>query len=163
MAAQNFLSVAGQAVGSPGYCVLSWADPQGRLDASISFLPTLVTITQHQFAPLQKVNMSINGTIHIFQYGTQELLTWDMQCHDLPYDQTTASRLGHSTDAFIDLLSFVRTTLNYSQEMLTVQHPDGMVEQMRYTGGIADFQEAQGQAQRAQFWTGHLTFQRVIP
>ena len=160
--AQAFVSVAGQAVGSPGYCVLSWSDPLGRQNVSVSFLPTLTRITQHQFAPLQKVNVSINGTIHIFQYGTQELLTWQLQCIDMPYDQTTGSRLGHPTDTFTDLLSFVRTTLNYSEQPLTVLTPDGLVEQMRYLGGIESFQEATGQTQRAQFWTGTLTLQRLI-
>jgi len=159
---QNFVSVAGQAIGSPGYCVLSYADPVGTNDVSVSFLPTLVRITQHELAPLQKVNIALNGTVHVFQYGPQELLTWPVQFNSLPYDQQAAQYLrGRPTDGFVDLLSFIRTTLNYSQQPFTIVHPDGIVENVTYLKGLDQFQEAVGENQRAQFWTGTLTVMRV--
>jgi len=159
---QNFVSVAGQSVGSPGLCVLSWSDPAGLNPVSVSFLPTLVRIVQHQFTPLQKVNMSINGTVHVFQFGTQEPLKWQLEFVDLPYNNVTARFIGHPTQGFEDLLSFVRQTINYGEKVFTVLHPDGQVETMRYLAGIDQFREAAGQTNKLGFWTGNLTVTRVI-
>src|SRR5262245_63992660 len=96
-----------QGVGFPGYCVLSWLNVTDYTHVSVSFLPTLVRLVQPQYAPLQKVNVSINGTVHIFQYGTQELLTWPLEFRDLPWDVQASRNLGKATDGFADLVSFI--------------------------------------------------------
>lgn len=160
---QNFITVPGQAVGAPGLCVLSWQDPAGLANVAVSFLPTLVKIVQHQFTPLQKVNLSINGTVHVFQFGTQEPLRWQLEFVDLPYNTLFSRAIGHPTQGFEDLLSFVRTTLNYSEKVFTVVAPDGQVEQMRYLNGIEQFREAAGQTNKLGFWTGTLAVTRIIP
>ena len=163
------LSAPGQGVGFAGYCVLSYQDPTGLNNVAVSFLPTLVRMTQPQYASLQKVNMAINGTVHIFQFATQEPLTWPLDFQDLPYNEQftpggggPVGGIGRPTNGYLDLLSFVRTTLNYSEKTLTIQTPDGQIETVRYLRGIEQFQEAAGQTQRAQFWTGQLVFTRVI-
>ena len=159
---QNFVTVTGQAVGAAGMCVLSWQDPQGLNNVAVSFLPTLVKIVQHQFTPLQKVNLSINGTVHILQYASQEPLQWNLEFVDVPYNTLFSQRIGHPTQGFEDLLSFVRTTLNYSEQRFTVLAPDGQVETMRYLRGIEQFREAAGQTNKLGFWTGTLTVTRII-
>ena len=156
------VSAPGQGVGNTGYCVLSWADPLGLDNVSISFLPTLCKIVNHQYAPLQKTNISINGTIHVLQYGPQELLQWVLEMQDLPYDIQASRRIGHPTDGFVDLLSFVRTTVNYTAKPFTCMTPDGQIEQVRYMKGLETFREAAGATNRAQFWTGTLTVMRII-
>lgn len=157
------LSSLTQGVGNTGMCVLSWSDPLGLANVAVSFLPTLVKMTNPQYAPLQKVNMALNGTIHIFQYGTQEPLQWPLEFTDLPYDMQAVAHIGRPTEGFLDLLSFVRTTVNYSEKVFTVVSPDGLIETVRYLKGLTDFREAAGQTQRAQFWTGTLVVTRVIP
>ena len=156
------LSAPGQGVGFAGYCVLSYQDPQGLLNVAVSFLPTLVQMVNPQYAPLQKLNIALNGAVHIFEYGPQELLTWPLTFTDVPYDQGAAQHIGHPTQTYRDLLSFVRTTLNYSEKVCTVQTPDGQIETVRYLRGLEQFQEAAGHTTRAQFWTGQLVFTRVI-
>ena len=156
------LSAAGQGIGFPGYLVLSYQDPLGLNNVAVSFLPTLVQMVNPQYAPLQKINVAINGAIHIFSFGPQELLTWPLDFRDLPYDQQAASRIGHPTQTYNDLLSFVRTTLNYSEKTCTALTPDGQIETVRYIRGLDQFHEAAGQTNRAQFWTGQLVFTRVI-
>ncbi len=131
-------------------------------DVSVSFLPTLVKMVQPQYAPLQKINIALNGAIHIFQYGTEETLVWPIDVTDLPYDQQAAQYIGHPTDGFLDLLSFIRSTVNYTAYQFTVLTPDGQIEAVRYLKGIDQFREAAGQTNRAQFWTGQLTLMRVI-
>ena len=143
--------------------VCSWADPLGLANVSVSFIPTLVKMVQPTYTPLQKTNISLNGTIFIFQYGPQEPLTWPLEFDSLPYDIQQSRRIGHTTDGFLDLLSFVRTTVNYSEKPFTVVTPDGLVEQVRYLKGIETFREAAGQTAKAQFWTGTLTVMRIIP
>lgn len=159
---QASLSSLTQGVGHTGYCVLSWADPLGLANVSVSFLPTLIRMTQPQFAPLQYVNYAMNGSIYIFQYGPQELLTWPLDVLDMPYDLQASTRLGHPTDGFVDLLSFIRSTVNYSEKAFTVLTPDGQIETVRYIKGIDQFREAAGQTNRAQFWSGQLTVMRVV-
>lgn len=156
------LSAADQGVGFPGYCVLSFQDPQGLNNVSVSFIPTLARMVAPQFAAIQKVNISLNGTVHIFQYSTAEQLAWPLEFTDLPYDIGTAQYIPHSTDCFVDLLSFIRTTVNYSESPFTVLTPDGQIENVRYLRGLDQFREAAGQTNRAQFWTGQLFVRRVI-
>lgn len=155
-------SFPGYGVGNTGYCVLSWADPLGLANVSVSFLPTLCKIVAPQYSPLQKTNISINGTAHIFIYGTQETLMWPLEVTDLPYDLQASRNIGHATDGYHDLLSFVRTTVNYSEKPFTVLSPDGLVEQVRYIKGLESFREAAGMTNKAQFYTGTLTVMRII-
>jgi hypothetical protein len=46
--------------------------------------------------------------------------------------------------------------------VFTVLTPDGLIETMRYLKGLAEFREAAGATQRAQFWTGTVVLTRVI-
>lgn len=151
-----------QGVGHTGYCVLSWADPTGLANVAVSFLPTLVRMTQPQYAPLQYVNYAMNGGMYVFQYGPQELLTWPLDILDMPYDIQASRFIGHPTDGFVDLLSFIRTTVNYSEKAFTVLTPDGQIETVRYVKGIDQCREAAGQTNRAQFWSGQLTVMRIV-
>ena len=156
------LSSLTQGVGFPGYCVLSWSDPTGLGNVSVSFLPTLVRMVQPQFTPLQKVNIAIGGQIHVFQYSSNEPLAWPLDITDLPYDTQASQRLPQRTAGFMDLLSFIRTTVNYSEKVFTVLVPDGQIETVRYLKGLEQFREAAGQTNRAQFWTGQLLVTRII-
>ena len=158
---QAFGSAANQSVGSPGYLILTCFDASGTgASVSVSFNPTLCTMTQYQLQPLQRVNVAVNGSIHVYQLSDNEPFTMSVDFKDLPWDDSFVN--PEPTEGFATLLSFVRTTLNYYASTFQVITPDGILEICRYMGGIDGFREAEGRSQRAQRWTGNLQFTRVL-
>lgn len=158
---QTFGSSVLQQVGNPGYLIMNCLDSTGGgANVSVSFNPTLCTVPQLQVQPLQRVNVAVNGSIFIFQLSDNEPLTLPVQFLDLPYNDSFTN--PEPTEGFMTLLSFIRTTLNYYASTFILTTPDGIVENVRYGGGIDSFNEAQGRSQRAQRWTGNLVLWRVL-
>jgi hypothetical protein len=158
---QAWGSATGVGVGNPGYCVFSWHDSTGAVgNIALSFNPTLCKIVQFGFHPLQHVNTAVGGQTYVFQLSTNEILNINVIFESLPWQDSDAN--PEPTAGFESLLSFIRTTINYHQEVFTVLFPDGQVETVRYIGGIDAFQEAGGRAQRAQRWDGTINVTRNI-
>ena len=158
---QAFGSAANQSVGAAGYCILKcYTSNDIAQFVSVSFVNTLAKVVQFQFSPIQKVNVAVNGSIHVFQLTDNEPLTIPIEFSDLPYDTSTRSPVA--TDGYAELLSFVRYTLNYHASTCELTTPDGEVETVRYLGGIESFREAEGRAQKIMRWTGQIQFTRVL-
>ena len=162
--AQASLSSTTQSIGNPGYLILTYPDPLGGgNNLSVSFHPGLARFVQPRYSPHQKVNIAVDGAIHVFQVATTEMFEMPLIFQDLPFfDTPTDPR--EPTEGLQTLFSFVRTTLNYHQYTCTLTTPDGQIETVRYMGGIDSFEEASqnNRAARAQRYYGTLTFWRVI-
>jgi hypothetical protein len=154
----------GQDFHNPGYLILTWNPPAAGLGAvqavTLQINPAHAWIVQPQYAPIQRINIADNGKIHVFQLSTAEELHYTIEIRDLPYDDNPVPQLV--TNGFQSLRHFIRSTLNYSQELVTITTPDGEVEVMRYVGGIETMVEAAGQAQRHLYWSGQLNFRRQL-
>lgn len=157
------LSSTTQSIGNPGYLVLSYAGGTGGTDVAVSFIPTLARMVNPQYAPLQKINVAVNGSVHVWQYGANlEPLYFPLEFTDLPWSQDVFSATGRHTAGYADLLSFLRYTLNYHEKTCTLLTPDGQLDEVRYMNGIESFREAAGATNKQQFWTGQILFWRVI-
>jgi len=160
---QDPASAVSQWVGNPGYLVLSWAGGVGVCNISVSFTPAYVRCPQFEYAPLQRINLSVNGTLHVFEIATNETLTLPTIWHDLPFFDGTTDPRGNYTQGLKSLLSFVRYTLSYYANSCTIMTPDGMIENVQYWGGLESFQEAsdgQNISPRAGRWAGSISFLR---
>ena len=159
--AQESGSATTQSVRAAGQLILSFPAnaSSDQATATVSFSPALASITQPIFAPIQRVHVADNGTLHVFQLSTNEELTWRVDFEDLPWeDETTPGQ----TSGYRSLRRFVRTTLNYAEQLVTITSPDGDIETMRCLGGIETFEEASGRSGHRERWTGQLTFRRQL-
>jgi len=155
-------SATDRSVGNAGLLTLSYIDTTGAgNNISVSFVPTLVRMTNPQYSPFQHVNVAVNGSVHIFQLATTEQLAMPVVFTDLPWDSTNIPS-SVLTNGFNDLQSFIRYTLNYHENTCILTTPDGQIETVRYMNGMDGFQEATGNTNKVRFWTGTLTFWRVI-
>ena len=158
---QTFVSSTTQGVGFPGYLTFTCFGSAGTgAQVSVSFNPTLCKVPSLQLASLQRVSIAVNGSIHVFQLSSNEPLTLGVEYMDLPWNDSTDN--PEPTEGLATLFSFIRYTLNYYASICTMTTPDGLIEIVRYMGGIETFVEAQGRAQRAQRWNGNLQFMRVL-
>jgi hypothetical protein len=160
--AQDFGSAAsGQSVEAPAWCIFRWdADDGTGATVSVSFNPGHARSLQYQLSPLQKVNIAVNNSVHIFQLAPQEPFQIPIEFVDIGWaDDDPAPNGGQG---FLALMSFIRYTLNYHEETFQVTTPDGVVEQVRYMGGLDSFREAAGQAQKHNRWNGTIFLTRVI-
>ncbi len=162
---QASLSSTTQMIGNPGPLILACAASNAAMPTvSVSFHNALCRVTQPQYAPVQHVNIAANFSVHVFQLASSEQLVFPVQFQDLPWDDMPNEPSSRQTDGYASLLSFIRYTLNYHVSTFAITTPDGQIEPLcRYMGGIDTFVEAEGRSQRAQRWTGNLTFWRVIP
>lgn len=159
--ATSSLSATDRSVGAAGYMTFSYIPTSaGDSSVSVSFSPAFVRMTNPQYSPFQHVNVAVNGAVHIFQLATTEQLAMPLQFTDLPWDVTAAP--DDSGDGFLALQNFVRYTLNYHEKTFLMTTPDGQIETCRYMNGLDSFQEATGNTNKVQFWTGALTVWRVI-
>lgn len=157
------LSSTTQSIGHAGMLTLSFIDPTGAGNfTSVSFIPTLAKFINPQFSPIQHVNVAVNGSVHIFQLGLNEIFKLNFIFTDLPYSQAVFANTGRFTDGFGDLLSFIRFTLNYHEKTCVATTPDGAIEVVRYMKGIDSFVEATGMTQKVEFYSGQLEFWRKI-
>lgn len=166
--AQDSLSSTTQRIGNAGQLVLTCLDTTGGGNNTVvTFSPAYARIVQPIFAPFQRVNMSVEGGFHVFQYSSNEALTWSIEFFNLPsFDALGDPR--ELSQGYLSLLSFVRYTLGYHASTCQILSPDGFIEpSMRLLGGWETFAEADaGQkntAQRAQRWAGILSFGRTLP
>ena len=158
---QESLSAVSQWVGNPGMLVLHWES--GVPSASVSFTPAYVRTPQFEYAPMQRINLSVNGTLHVYEIATNESLILPTIWHDLPFFDTTADPRGNYTQGLQSLLSFIRYTLSYYANSCTITTPDGFIEHVQYYGGMESFQEAsdgQSMSPRAQRWGGSISWIR---
>ena len=160
--AQDFGSAAsGQSVGAPAWCIFRWTDNDGTgSSVSVSFNPGHARSLQYQLSPLQRINVCVNGSVKIFQLGTQEIFNLPLEFVDLAWDDDDPMPVGGQ--GFLALMSFIRYTINYSQETFEIVTPDGVIEQVRYLNGLDDFREASGQAQKHNRWNGTIFLTRHI-
>lgn len=161
--AQNSLSSTTQSVGNPGYLILQFLESGGHA-ISVSFSPALARFVQPRYSPHQKVNIAVNGSVHIFQVAPSEQFELPIIFQDLPFFDVGDGEPGAPTEGYQTLLSFVRTTLNYHENTCLMTTPDGQIETVRYMGGADSFEEASqnNRAPKAQRYYGTLTFWRVI-
>src|SRR5262245_45830035 len=146
---QNSLSSTSQSIGSPGSLVFTCQDNTGAGgDVTIFFNPAYARMVQPEYFALQHRSVSLNGSVYVFQLSTNEPLVYPIEFQDIPYgDGTQDPRdLSHG---MLDLLSFIRVTLNYAQSACNILTPDGFIETMTYVDGIDSFIEA-GQNTRSQ-------------
>lgn len=160
--AQDFGSAtSGQSVGAPAWCIFTWTASTGTgSTVSVSFNPGHARSLQYQLSPLQKVNVAVNGSVKIFQLGTQEVFNLPIEFVDLAWDDNDPAPNGGQ--GFLALMSFIRYTINYHEETFTLITPDGVQETVRYLGGLDSFREMSGQAQRHNRWNGNIFLTRVI-
>ena len=162
--AQDSISSTTQEVGNAGMLRLAFYDSTGtRSTISVSFHPGLALFTQPRYQPHQKVNVAVNGSIHVFQLANTEAFELPITFRDLPFFDTPADP-REQTDGLQSLFSFVRYTLNYHANICELTTPDGQIETVRYMGGLDSFEEASqnNRSQRAQRYFGTMTFWRVI-
>lgn len=160
---QDPASAGSQWVGNPGYLVLSCLPVDTISGVSVSFTPAYVRCPQFEYAPLQRINLSVNGTLHVFEIATNETLTLPTIWHDLPFFDGTADPRGNYTQGLKSLLSFIRYTLSYYANSCTIMTPDGFIEHVQYYGGIDSFQEGsdgQNMSPRSQRWAGSISWIR---
>lgn len=151
-----------QSIGNPGYLVLSWSSGVGT-SVSVSFTPAYVRVPQFEYAPFQKINLSVNGTLHIFELANNESLILPTIWHDLTYFDGTLDPRGNYTQGLQSLLSFIRYTLSYYANSCTILTPDGQIEHVQYWGGADSFREAadgNNMSPRAQRWSGEIQWYR---
>jgi hypothetical protein len=165
---QDSLSSLTAGIGNAQQLVMVCVDVTGAgNDALVRFNPTYARIVQPILSPFQHVNMSLDGGFHVFQYSTNEALTWNIEFQNLPsFDGSTDAR--ELSMGMLDLRSFIRYSLNYHASTCVIYSPDGFIEpSMKYLGGIETLAEADaGQrntAQRAQRWAGIISFGRTLP
>jgi hypothetical protein len=159
---QDSLSSLTQSVGNAGYLVLQRIDITGASPTvSVSFVPTLAKMVHPQHSPLQYINVAVGGSIHTYQYSTNEPLTWTVIFQDLPFFDNDILQ-PVVTQGFQALQSFIRYTLNYCANPCIMTTPDGYIETMRYINGLETFAEAEGQTQKVQRWSGQLVFSRDL-
>ena len=164
--AQDSLSSTTQGIGNPGFLEMRCLDSTGAgNDAVVLFNPTYARVVNPQYAAFQHVNISVNGSVHIFEYSSNENLSWPVEFQNLPSTNLLTDPRELSM-GYLDLLSFIRYSTNYAQSTFVVTSPDGYIETMRYMNGIDTMAESDaGQrntAQRAQRWAGVLNFLRVL-
>src|ERR1043166_2960796 len=158
---QESLSSTTQSIGNAGPLILAYSDTTGATaPVSVSFIPTLAKMVNPKPGPLQRVNLAVGGQIHVFQFSPNESLQWDLVFTDIPYYDNDP-RIPRS-QGFQSLQRFIRYTLNYHTNVCTVTTPDGFIETMQYIGGLESFQEALGHTEKVTYWTGQLSFLRVI-
>ena len=154
-----------QSVGNPGYTILQFLESGGH-SISVSFAPTLMRFVNPRYSPHQKVNIAANGSVHVFQVATTEMFELPFEIQDLQWFDNNAMEnpLFPTGDGAESLLSFVRYTLNYHENTFVLTTPDGQIETARYMGGIDSLVEASqnSRSQKREFYTGTLTFWRVI-
>src|SRR3990167_1036240 len=160
--AQDFGSAAsGQSVGNPGWCVLRWdADDGTGTTVSVSFSPVFARSLDYQLSPIQRVNAAVNGSVHVLQLCGAEIFNLPIEFVNLPWDDSDPTL--QAGQGFASLMSFIRYTINYHAETFSLTTPDGVVETVRYLGGLDVFREAQGQTQKHNRWDGQLLLTRVI-
>ena len=154
-------SSVSQGIGNPGMLVLSWSS--GATSVSVSFTPAYVRCPQFEYAPMQRINLSVNGTLHVYEVATNESLILPTIWHDLGWFDSTDDPRGNQTQGLKSLLSFIRYTLSYYNNSCTIVTPDGFVEHVHYYGGLESFQEGsdgQNISPRAQRWGGSISFLR---
>src|SRR5262245_36409351 len=109
---QAFGSAPGVGIGNAGPLVLKcFASNDTSQWVSVSFIPTYVKCVQFEFGAIQKLNVAVNGSIHIFQLTDNEPVTYPVEFMDIPYNTSTPEPIP--TDGYQELLSFIRYTLNY--------------------------------------------------
>lgn len=158
---QDPVSSLTQQIGAPGYLVLSWTNIATNI--AVSFTPAYVRCPQFEYAPFQNINLSVNGTLHVFELATNESLIIPTIWHDLPFFDNTADPRGNYTQGLKSLLSFIRYTLSYYMNSATIMTPDGMIEHVTYFGGAESFREASDGnniSPRAQRWSGEIQWLR---
>lgn len=159
---QEPVSSITQSIGAPGYFVLSYASGPGT-SVSVSFTPAYVRCPQFEFSPFQKINLSVNGTLHVFELANNESLILPTIWHDVPFQDGTTDPRGNYTQGLKSLLSFIRYTLSYYMNSCTIMTPDGQIEHVNYYGGCETFQEAsdgQNMSPKAGRWAGSISWIR---
>lgn len=164
--AQDSLSSTTQSIGNAGPLSLTCLDATGGgNNVVVQFNATYARIVTPQYAAFQHVNRSLEGGYHIFRYSTNESLFWPIEFANLPSLNLLTDPREQSMGV-LDLLSFIRVTLDYSASTCIAVSPDGYIETVRYLDGITSLAEADaGQrntAQRALRWAGTINFTRVI-
>ena len=127
-------SSVSQSIGAPGMLVLSWAS--GATMVSVSFTPAYVRCPQFEYAPMQRINLSVNGTLHVYEVATNESLIIPTIWHDLGYFDTLDDPRGNHTQGLKSLFSFIRYTLSYYANSCVITTPDGFQEHVQYWGGL---------------------------
>ncbi len=164
--AQDSGSAANQSIGNPGPCIFQYPDPSGNgIVTSVSFHPAYVQHVSRMYSPFQKVNLAVNGAMHVFQLANGEQFEIVLEVHDLP--MFDAANPVEPTQGLQSLLSFIRYTINYHAKEFTLITPDGLVEQVRYVNGCDSLKEAEfgntNISKKAQRWAGQFVFLRAQP
>ena len=145
---------------APGQLILQWPALVVREETvtTLAFSPALAQIVHPQWAAFQRVNAADNQKLFVFSISPNEQLDWALEFIDLPWDDDALRQ----TQGYQALRNFVRTTLNYSEQLFVVQSPDGDVEVVRYLRGLETFVEAGGQSKRHLRWQGTLIVRRYL-
>lgn len=164
--AQDSLSSTTQSIGNPGVLEMRCLDNTGAgNDVVVTFNPTYARLVQPQYSPFQHTNVAVNGSWFVFQYSSNENLFWPLEFQNLPSLNLLADPREMSM-GYLDLLSYVRVTLNYHASTFICTSPDGYIETLRYAGGLESLAESDaGQrntAQRSQRWAGTINCVRVL-
>lgn len=144
-----------------GQLIFSYIDTAttGELTGSVSFNPALVRLVEPRFSPIQRVSLAESGQVWVFQLSSNVELEMIVDFQDIP---TSALSTPVATDGYAALQQFLMTTVNWSQRAFTLTDPDGDAFTVRYIAGFDTLKEAGGRTERADRWTGTLTFRRVI-
>lgn len=125
---------------------------------SIAFNPTLVSILQPRFMPIQKVNIAESGHPWVYELSTNVELELPVEFLDLPTNDITSpiTTAGYNT-----LFTFLSSTTRWSRDAFVVTTVNNDSYTVRYIRGFESFREASGRTQRGDRWTGVLTLWRL--
>lgn len=135
--------------------------------STTDFIPVVTTLTlnpvycqivQPRYMPIQKINIAESGHLWVYELSSAVELELTMDITDLPTSNQTAPL---SAGGYNNLYSFLASTVVWSKNAFTMRTADGDDFVVRYLRGFDSLREASGRTQRADFWTGALTFWRA--
>lgn len=119
---------------------------------TLTFLPSLVSLTNPQRTFVQHFHVATGGNSYVFSPGGATLVSNQILPVDirwLPEDD------GGGYTGWAALRTFIRTTLEAAKEFCTLVDPDGDSYTVRYLRGVESMVEVQ-----LERWSGTLVFRQ---
>jgi hypothetical protein len=132
----------------------------GAPTASLSFKPTFVEITRKHTAPIQNIEVAINGEVYVRTLSSNVEETWQID-FNLLHEADDGANSGYAAlKGFIESSS---TGSRYSANSFEVTDADGDTLIGRYIRGLESFVEGGARAPgKAGRFSGFLIFQKEI-
>jgi hypothetical protein len=141
--------------------IFSYADPipPHARSGTVTLNPALAKMVQPRYSPIQKVSIAESGEVWVYQLSSNIELELLIDLMDIP---TTSRATPVPHDGYVQLRTFLQSSVNWSQFPFLFTDPDGDSFTVRYMTGFETLVEAAGRAQKVDSWSGTLTLRRVI-